>query len=111
MIIIRVELHSAINGKVSEIARMYIANVGGTKQSGDYRVATLRGRSKESLDKKIPQRTGDVFAYPRLRLHVWHLVAAALSSLGYFGKKMEVHYDDFRTATDAVDPTDKSRDS
>ena len=83
MIIVRVELHSAITGKVSEIARMGIANIGGTKQNGNYGCETYRGRDSATLDQRRPQRNGYVNDYPRLRIHVWHLVARALAAMSY----------------------------
>lgn len=84
MIIVRVELHSAITGEVSEIARMHIANDGeGTARSGNYIGRALRGRSKEALDKRLVQRTGNLKDYPRLSIHVWHLVSRMLQAMGY----------------------------
>ena len=47
MIVIRVELWSAVSGQKSELARMVIDNIGGTNHLGDYRCRTLRGRSEE----------------------------------------------------------------
>lgn len=86
MIVVRVELHSAITGQVTELARAHICNVGGTATKGDYDVMTLRGRDKVALDKGTSQRHGEVRNYPRLAVHVWHLVARALISMGYAGK-------------------------
>lgn len=86
MIIIRVELHSAVTGKVTELARMMIANVGGTRTRGDYRVEVYRGRDAASLSRRTVHRRGSVQNYPRLAIHVWHLVARALQSTGYIGK-------------------------
>lgn len=87
MIIIRVELWSAVNGQVTELARMSIDNIGGTQQLGDYRARTYRGRSAEALTKAMlsggVQREGEVLRHPRLREHVWNLVAKALTGLGY----------------------------
>lgn len=83
MIIVRVELHSAITGKVTEIARAIIANKGGTKERGDYDVATFRGRSAEQLNGLQIQRRGKVEGHPRLSQHVWNLVAKALTGMGY----------------------------
>lgn len=83
MIIVRVELHSAITGEVTELARARICNIGGTKASGDYRAETLRGRSTETLDKGQVQREAKVLGHARLSLHVWHLVAKALRGMGY----------------------------
>ena len=87
MIIVRVELWSAVTGEVSELARMTIDNIGGTSNLGDYRTRTLRGRSFEALQKAMLtngiQREGQVLGHPRLREHVWNLVAKALTGLGY----------------------------
>lgn len=83
MIVVRVELWSAISGKRTELARAYIDNVGGDRQLGDYRVRTLRGRDAAALDKAVVQREGRVLRHPRLREHVWNLVAKSLAATGY----------------------------
>ena len=83
MIIVRVELHSAITGKTTELARAHICNVGGTNEIRDYDVRTLRGRSARDLDQHVVQRKGKVMGHPSLRLNVWHLVAKALAGMGY----------------------------
>lgn len=88
MIVVKVELHSAITGKVTEIARAVIHNVGGTNTHGDYKCFTLRGRDAEALEKNMRNcghhvRDGAVSAYPRLALHVWNLVARSLASMRY----------------------------
>lgn len=78
------ELHSAITGHVTEIARMIIANRGtGTPTLGHYDAMTLRGRSRAVLDAIVPQRRGRVDDWPRERLHVWNLVHEALRRMGY----------------------------
>lgn len=92
MIVVRVELHSAINGEITELARMIIANDGtGTTATGQYYGVTLHGRSKEQLDaalkaKRVTRR-GHVEDYPRQALHVWHLVGRMLANMGYASKK------------------------
>jgi hypothetical protein len=86
MIVIRVELHSAITRKVTEIARMRICNVGGTRERGNYRAETFRGRSTRELDRLIRQRAAAIDNYPRLSIHVWHLVARSLVAMGYAGR-------------------------
>jgi hypothetical protein len=83
MIVVKVELHSAITGKVTELARMIVHNIGGTRNSGDYEVEILRGRSAKDLDKRIAQRKARVLGHPRLSQHVWHLVEKALRAAGY----------------------------
>ena len=83
MIVIRVELHSAITRQVTELARMHICNVGGGEELRDYEVRTLRGRSRESLDRRTVHRRGKVEKHPAKRLHIWHLVGKALVAIGY----------------------------
>jgi len=84
MLIVRVELHSAITGERTEIARMEVDNLGtGTPVRGDYRVRTLRGRSSRALDARHVQREGRVFGHARQAVHVWWLIAKALSAVGY----------------------------
>jgi hypothetical protein len=84
MIVVRVELHSAITGHTTELARMITANDGeGTREVGHYVATTLRGRSREALDQMQVQRSGRIRNWPRLRLHVWNLVAEALKGVGY----------------------------
>lgn len=84
MIVVRVELHSAGKGSVTELARMEIFNdESGTDQFRNYGARTLRGRNKESLDQHIVQRTGAVRHWPSASLHVWNLVATALRNMRY----------------------------
>jgi hypothetical protein len=94
MIIVRVELHSAVTGMVTEIARMRICNIGGTRERGDYRAETFRGRSAQQLARLIRQRAATISDYPRLSIHVWHLVARALVGMGYAGKDMVMELPD-----------------
>ena len=87
MIIVKVELHSAVSGEKTELARMMIDNIGGDRQRGDYRARTYRGRSAEALEKAMRSnsttRQCQVLGHRRLALHVWHLVAKSLSGMGY----------------------------
>lgn len=93
MIVVKVELWSAINGNVQQLALMSIDNIGGTQQLGDYRTRTYRGRDAEALARALVretvQREGKVLRHPRLREHVWNLVAKALSSMGYGGARVD----------------------
>lgn len=83
MIVVRVELHSAITGKVTEIAKMRISNDGtGNGPRGNYDVATLR---KGDSDHSAPLRAGRVEGHARLSYHVWKLVARALAAVGFSG--------------------------
>ena len=90
MIVVRVELHSAITGKTTEIGRAVIHNTGGTRERGDYEVRAFKGRDDKPWTRadfnafwQNPLRKGEVKNYPRLSLHVWNLVARALASMGY----------------------------
>lgn len=85
MIVVKVELHSAVTGKVTEIGRTIIANVGGTLERGEYDVSVARkpmpGKpfsNRDTRDK--PMRRGQVHDYPRLSYNVWRLVIRALLS-------------------------------
>ena len=80
MIVVRVELHSAVTRKITEIAKMIIANDGsGTASRGNYDVRVYKKGSKEALT----MREGKVLFYPRKSSHTWNLVARALESVGY----------------------------
>lgn len=84
MIVVRVELHSARDGSVTELARMHIANRGdGTAVRRNYDVRTLKGRSTAQLNKNIVQRMGVLMKWPSLRKHVWALVFTSLIACGY----------------------------
>lgn len=84
MIVVHVVLHSARNGRKTELARMVIANTGeGSDAKADYIATTARGRGSEQLNKMTPQRFGAVRKWPRHRKHVWALVGECLAKLGY----------------------------
>lgn len=83
MLVVKVELYSAITGKITEIARMMIYNEGGPRTLGDYGVAVYRGRDEDTLNKKTVIRRAKVKNHPRLREHVWNLVTKALVAAGY----------------------------
>lgn len=90
MIVIRVELWSAVTGEKTELARMLVDNIGGTPSLRNYRVRTLRGRSAIALDRSMvkaattgTQREGRVMGHPSERVHVWNLIAKALTAMGY----------------------------
>jgi len=83
MLVIRVELHSAVTHQITEIARMEVCNVGGTTERGYYVAKTFYGRCKAVFDKRRVAREGAVANYPRLSKHVWCLVARSLKNMGY----------------------------
>lgn len=85
MIVVKLELHSAVTGQVSEIGRMYIANTGGSAERGDYDVAVCRRGTTAVPEPVRPSgpdaaRVGRVEGYPRLSYNVWRLIARALKS-------------------------------
>ncbi len=88
MIVVKVELHNANTGEISEIGRAIIANVGGTDELGDYRVC-LGGRRRrdDAANNKLlwdePCYEGRVEQHERLRLQVWSLVCKALAACGF----------------------------
>lgn len=87
MIIVKVELHSAITGKVTELARMEIANDGtGTRTRRHYEARTLKGRDREALNRRTTQRETALKGWPSERVHVWNLVTALLVKMGYGGR-------------------------
>lgn len=76
MIIVKIELHSAITGLATEIGRMKIYNDGtGTDRRGNYDIVVLKRRSEY-----LVQRLGRVEDYPRRSYNVWRLIARAILS-------------------------------
>ncbi len=84
MLVITVALHSAIDGRITEIAKMKLWNTGeGDLNTGNYKGETYRGRDEAAFWAEKVQRTGAVDNYPRLKKHVWNLVAKMLTAMGY----------------------------
>jgi hypothetical protein len=84
MIVVRVELWSAIDGSRRELARMRISNDGtGTLRRSHYVGESLVGRSTGDLDKGRISKRGEVRDWPRNDFHVWNLVARMLDAMGY----------------------------
>jgi hypothetical protein len=92
MIVVKVELWSAIDGSHTELARAVIDNIGGTNTHGNYRARAMRGRDEESLHASMRKillsdqgavHEGKVMNHPRLSQHVWNLVAKSLTAMGY----------------------------
>lgn len=84
MIVVKIELHSAITGQVSELGRMIIANDGTDRShtTGNYNVRLGRkGVVDNSEIYNKPQRKGKVLNHRRLALSIWVLVAKALKSV------------------------------
>lgn len=84
MLVVKIELHSALDHTVTEIGRMNIANDGhGTNTIGHYKAQVLRRGSTDPgwEDRKSHiTRTGAVDNYPRQSYNVWRLVLRALKS-------------------------------
>lgn len=82
MIVVKIELHSAITGKVEEIGRTVIWNEGtGTAKRGNYGAKVIRRGVMNSHPKASDVvRTGAVDDYPRLSYNIWRLVIRALLS-------------------------------
>ena len=80
MIIVKVELHSAITGRTTQLGRMHICN-DGTSESpnfGDYLATVLR-----KPDFSRTTRSAYVLRYARQRRVIWDLVSLALRNMGY----------------------------
>lgn len=90
MIVVKIELWSALTGKVSEIGRMYIANdASGDAARGNYDVAVCRkGNTHRPMFAGEPTmaglpaaaRHGRVEDYPRRSYNVWRLISRAIRS-------------------------------
>lgn len=80
MLVVKIELHSAVTGKITTIGETVIANVGGTADRGDYVAWVLKRGGKKSLRERMhtPIRKSEVKNYPRLSYNVWRLIIRAL---------------------------------
>lgn len=90
ILVVRVELHSAVSGEISEIARMIIANDGtGERLRGNYWGHAAKGDTKNHMIPAVilhPSRKlnyAEVKDYARNSLHVWNLVKRMLDAMGY----------------------------
>src|ERR1035437_5516524 len=86
MIVVHVELQSAISRtRDKELARFVICNTGEPAAPGEghYHVESYRGRSKAQLDRREPNRSGEVRHHRREAEHVLNLVAKSLNAMGY----------------------------
>lgn len=72
MLIVKIELHSAVTGEVTTVASGKIVNTGtGTPTRGNYRVELLDAAGR-------PWKSGTVEDFPRKRLLAWDLLYRAL---------------------------------
>jgi hypothetical protein len=75
MLVIKIELHSAVTGRITTIATGTIANTGtGTRTSGDYRIEL-----RDAAGRKW--KSGSIAGFPRKRLLAWDLLYRALEEL------------------------------
>lgn len=75
MLVVKIELHSAVTGKVTTLATGKIVNTGaGTATRGNYRVEL-----KDVLGR--PWKTGAVEGFPRKKLLAWDLLTRALHNI------------------------------
>lgn len=82
MIVVKIELHSAITGRAVEIGRTYIWNRGDTldPKRGNYGVGVCRRGVFRADKPETFTRRGEVLDYPRLSYNVWRLIIRALRS-------------------------------
>lgn len=83
MIVVRVELHSAIDGSVKELARMDICNESETRPRATYGAYVMRGRDRATLNRRSVLRECKIENYPSAAIHVWNLIASALVKMKY----------------------------
>jgi len=85
MIVVKVELWSAITGNKTELARMHISNDGTSTKAtqGNYDGTTFIGRDSTALDRGTVSKTGRLTKWPRLQKHIWCMVQAMLTDMGY----------------------------
>jgi len=78
MIIVKVELHSAVTGKVTELGRLHITNDGtGTETRGNYDVE----RMARITAKRQVLAHGRVTNWPRKSASIWRLLRRALDAV------------------------------
>jgi hypothetical protein len=85
MIVVKVELHSAITGEVLELGRTVIYNDGtGSSLYGNYICRAYRqGYNLEDGLSAHVVKEGTVKNYPRYDNPIWNLVAKALKAMKY----------------------------
>lgn len=85
MIVVTIELWSAITGKKTLLGKAVISNDGsGNEHLGNYDVAI--GRKGQADITKIchrPKRWSKVLLHQRLRYDVWYLLRRGLTKAGY----------------------------
>lgn len=85
MIVVKIELWSAVTGEKTEIGQMVLANDGTSRdiKRGNYDVKLgRRGVTDTKIIWQKPQKQARVELFPRQSFSVWVLVARALKNLG-----------------------------
>lgn len=86
MIVVKIELHSAVTHDVSNLGTLVIDNTGGTRTRANYRCRMYQ-KSKRPLYEQIaserPFRESVVMDHAKQAEPVANLVAKALKNLGY----------------------------
>jgi hypothetical protein len=87
MLIVTVELLSALTGKRGKLGQLHIANVGGTRTRGNYHGKAYRKGVEPPLGMQAEGviREGRVKGYGRVAEPVWELVSSMLQDMGYRG--------------------------
>lgn len=86
MIVVKVELHSAVTGQVINLSTMVISNDCSSKDPdlGNYNVRTFKkGTPIDKMGFTKPLRFGRVEKHLRKKLPVWNLVSKALKAVRY----------------------------
>lgn len=86
MLLVKIELHSAIDGSIKEIGQLRICNVGGTLSVGAYKGEILTGGRRLK---------GEVNRFHRRTVSVWKLVQLMLDSC--FSGDSNAHQNDNET--------------
>ena len=81
MLVVRIELHSANTGRVTEIGKMLIGNDESAVVPGygNYNVVLCRVGSHATSNKR--RRLGRVEGYPRETANIWDLISRAIASV------------------------------
>lgn len=86
MIVVSVDLHSAITGEITSLSQVVIDNIGGTDKRGNYRVRAFR-RGVDAVASRLAEngkvREGRVLGHRRLNEPVLTLLRKALQEMGY----------------------------
>lgn len=86
MIVVTVELHSAVTQEVTLLGKLVIANDGTSPEPTTGHYHAFFGRRKQADVRRVmamPMRKARILNFLRLRLGVWHLIRKALEEAGY----------------------------